>query len=290
MNVAIIVFSPSGHSLKAAEMIKRRCEEKDDNVDLLNITGKPELLYEGNLRENLEKKLEPWDLIFIGGPIYAGHMERSILNIIKALPSPSPDYSGLAVPFTTYGGAHSFIALEETGRLLKKKDYKSLLGIKVAAKHTLTDTLSHTIYPDKPGREEEELIRDGVDRAREIALSGREAAVDAGRAFRYAPIKFRIMMKFFTQEKMHGKFKQVRIIEDKCIKCKKCISACPVNMFSFDGERVVMNPEGSRCILCAECFHNCPAEAIDHPYIEKARQRLNDGNPHMEEPVSAIYQ
>jgi NAD-dependent dihydropyrimidine dehydrogenase PreA subunit len=97
------------------------------------------------------------------------------------------------------------------------------------------------------------------------------------------------MMRFFTQEKIHGKFKHVKIIQEKCIKCKKCISVCPVNMFEFSDGSIVMNPENSRCILCAECFHNCPAEAIDHPYIERARKLLKDGYAHLEEVPSAIY-
>ena len=145
MKVAIIIFSPSGHTLKAAEIIKKRCEEKNAITKLMNITGKRELLFGNRKKEHLEKQLGEWDLLFIGGPIYAGHMERNVLNTIKVLPKPDDKHSDLAVPFATYGGVHSSIALEEMGRYLKRKNYKSILGIKITAKHTLTTTLSMII-------------------------------------------------------------------------------------------------------------------------------------------------
>lgn len=88
MKIVIIVFSPSGHTLKAAEMIKNRCEEKDASVKLVNITGKNELLFDAERETNLKKQLGEYDLLFIGGPVYAGHMERNILNIIQMLPLP----------------------------------------------------------------------------------------------------------------------------------------------------------------------------------------------------------
>ena len=289
MKVVIVVFSPSGHSLQAAEMIKSCCEEKHAVVRLINSTGNTALLFDKRKKEHLAQQLGEWDLLFIGGPIYAGHMERNVLNLIKDLPRPDADHAGLAVPFATYGGVHSSVALEEMGRGLKRKKYRSLLGIKIAAKHSLTTTFSNEIYPDRPGKEEEDTIRQAVDRVYELLGKGKEHIVDQSGAFKYCPTKMRIMFKIFSQERIHGKFKQVKVIPEKCIQCQKCVAVCPVNMFQFSQGKIVMEAEKSRCILCAECFHACPAGAIEHPYIEMARKRLQNGFAHLEEEPSAIY-
>ena len=216
-------------------------------------------------------------------------MERNILNTIQMLPNPDKKHANLVVPFASYGGAHSFIALEEMGTLLKKKKYKSLLGIKIVAKHTLTDTLSNVMNHDKPGEKEEALVIKAVDHVFKIIGQGNEHLADQSKSFKYSSLKHRIIFKIFTQEKIHRKYKNVKVSHDKCIMCKKCMNVCPVNMFNAVDEKIVMHPDNNICILCAECFHNCPVNAIEHPYIEKARMRLQDGNIPMEKELSAIY-
>lgn len=289
MKIAIITFSPSGHSLKAAEIIKKRCQEHSATVKLINLTGQHDLLFEQHRKENLREALGEYDLLFIGGPIYAGHMERNILNAIKNLPKPDATHSNLVVPYATYGGAHSSVALEEMGTRLKKKKYKSILGIKIAAEHTLTATFSKVMNPGKPDKEEEEIIYTAVDRAFSICSKGRKQAVDQSKSFKYTPLKWRMVLKFATQEKIHGKFKQVKINADKCQNCKRCILKCPVNMFYFKDNKVQMAMDNERCILCAECYHVCPFDAIEHSYMDMAKKRLQDGHAPMEACQTAIY-
>ncbi len=288
MRVVIIVFSPSGHTLKVAEMIKKQCEKHTSSVRLINITKKNEFLFENKRQENLQKEIGEYDLIFIGGPIYAGHMENHILQTVRMLPNPDKQHANLAIPFASYGGAHSSIALQEMGNLLRKKKYKSLLGLKIAAKHTLTNTFSNVINPDKPGEKEEALIIKAVNRIFKILEQGSNL-VDQSKSFRYSSLKERIILKIFSQEKIHRKYKTVSVNQDKCIKCKKCIKVCPVNIFDYIENKIKMHKNNNRCILCAECFHNCPTNAIKYPYIEKAKIRLQDGNIPMEKELSAIY-
>jgi len=289
MKVVIIVFSPSGHTLKVAEMIKNQCEKYKSSVKLVNITGKKEFLFDDNRKENLYNELGEYELLFIGGPIYAGHMERNILNAIEAIPNPDKEHVNHAVPFATYGGAHSSIALEEMGDLLKKKYYKSLLGIKIVAKHTLTETFSNIMNPNKPGKEEEEFVNKAVDQVYKIIEKKEQFIIDQSESFRYSPLNERNFFKLNSQEKLHNSYKNVGIIQDSCIKCGKCIHVCPVKMFYISNGKINMHTDNKRCILCAECFHNCPVNAIDYPYIEMVRKHLQDGNKPMEEELSAIY-
>jgi len=53
------------------------------------------------------------------------------------------------------------------------------------------------------------------------------------------------------------------IDENKCIRCKKCISVCPVKIYVFDEKNnkiLVKNPE--KCIGCKICEMQCPVDAI----------------------------
>lgn len=161
MRVAIIVFSPSGHTLQIANIFKRKFENKSIKTQLINITKNPDYLNERGITEQLERELKTHDVLLIGGPIYAGHMEGNVLRLVRQLPEPGAKYGVAAVPFATYGGVHSSIALEEIGRLLKKKKRKSILGVKIAAEHTLTRTAAKTINGKFAGRDRRKIDLSG---------------------------------------------------------------------------------------------------------------------------------
>ena len=290
MNVTIIVFSPSGHTLQAANIFKKEFEKRGVSAQLINTTKNPNYLNESSIKKQLEADLDAHDVLLIGGPIYAGHMEGNVLRLIEHLPKPSAKFGALAVPFATYGGVHSSVALEEMGKLLKRQKRKSILGVKISAEHTLTKTASKIIYEGRPGKNEEAIIAKAASKIIGIASRNIEYLKDISKAFCYSRPKERLMFKLFSQEKIHKQFKHVSINSEKCIQCKKCISVCPVNMFDVIDEQVKMVKDQHQCILCAECYHRCPAGAISHPYIEPARMRLKDGNAHLEEEPSSIYE
>jgi ferredoxin/flavodoxin len=289
MKVTIIVFSPSGHTLKVSQAFKRELESRDIGVQLIDVTKNSSYLQSSHAQEYLAEEIAEHDVILIGGPVYAGHVEKNILQLIEQLPEAGGRYGYLAVPFVTYGGVHSSIALEEMGRYLKRKNRKSILGVKIATEHTLTKTLSNVINENKPGQFEERLVADAVERIIQIAERECGEIKDVSKSFAYSRLPERILFNTFSQEFFHKKFKEVSIDTQKCIKCKKCIAACPVNMFDYSDGIVKMVRDKKECILCAECYHKCPVNAINHPYIEVARKRLKDGYIELEKEQSVIY-
>lgn len=52
------------------------------------------------------------------------------------------------------------------------------------------------------------------------------------------------------------------IIEDKCVGCRLCEKACPVEAITFMGKKKPVALEQSKCIKCGACFDVCKLEAV----------------------------
>ena len=234
MKAVIIVFSPSGHTLIAAYMIQKKIKDKGGTAGIINITKNGSRLFasKSERQKILEDRVQKFDALFAGSPVYAGHAESRILSILESLSLPDQQCSKITIPFITYGGAHSFIALKEMGRALKKKKYVLLLGIKLASLHTLS----------------------------------RFFHKDSSTSFAYTKDPMRFILKLLSQKKIHGEFKTLSIIRKNCSACKKYISVYPINNFIFTDGRVSIKNQ-KNCILCGECFYNCSCNAID--FFEK---------------------
>lgn len=49
--------------------------------------------------------------------------------------------------------------------------------------------------------------------------------------------------------------------ENVCTVCQTCIDTCPMGVFEFDGEKVLITQE-DQCIECRACEAACPVSAI----------------------------
>lgn len=289
MNVSIIVFSPSGHTLTIAKAFKEGLESSKTRVQVIDITKDAGLLYEGDLAQNLKERLEPHDLLMIGGPVYAGHVERNILDLIDRLPEPSAHFSDCVVPFVSYGGVHTSVALEEMGRRLRKRGRKCILGVKIAAEHTLTKSMSHVINLGLPGDAQQKVVAEAVDEIVKLLEIKRDELIDISHRFKYGSIRQRIIFNLLSQDFFHKNHKLVNIRRSMCSGCGICVQKCPVNRLEKRDNVIVEVRAKESCILCAECYQHCPNKAVEFPYLDSARRRLHDGQIALEMPQSAIY-
>ena len=50
------------------------------------------------------------------------------------------------------------------------------------------------------------------------------------------------------------------VVNDSCIKCRACVSVCPVDAFHEGESHRVIDPD--TCIECGVCISECPQGAI----------------------------
>ena len=287
MKVCIIVFSPSGHTLHVSEKMKMFMIEKGMEVQLINVTGKKEIFRDNALKLFLKREVLPHDLICIGSPVYAGHLESNVKKIINCLPCVDSKCGKLAIPFVTYGGLHSSIALTEAGELLYRSGRKTILGMKICAFHSLSVTLNKQINGGRPNEDDDKIIFNLVDRVEKLINMGGEIK-DVRKSFSYAPLIQRVALRFLSEDFFHKNYRNVFIDVDKCIGCGKCVSGCPVNRLELINNKATVTNNISHCILCAECYHNCPVNAVNFSYLTKVKNRL-EKDTCFEVPESEIY-
>ncbi|MBP1627783.1 MAG: carE 2 [Holophagaceae bacterium] len=58
----------------------------------------------------------------------------------------------------------------------------------------------------------------------------------------------------------------VKVIEDKCVGCSACVSACPFDAISMNVDKAVI---GDACTQCGACVDTCPVTAIVREAEEK---------------------
>lgn len=62
---------------------------------------------------------------------------------------------------------------------------------------------------------------------------------------------------FYNKTKEYSS--KLKVDNNKCIKCKKCISLCPINNLEIIGNKIITK---NKCTMCYRCITNCPAKAI----------------------------
>ena len=112
MKVVFIVFSPSGHTLIAAQKFMHLLEDKGISCHMINITKNDKYLQDFTITKTLVNDLGEYHLLISCAPVYAGHCEQNMLRTIWALPREKKKQIP-AIPLVTYGGVHSSVALEE---------------------------------------------------------------------------------------------------------------------------------------------------------------------------------
>lgn len=80
MKVTILFFSPSGNTARVADLLRQKLELQDITVKLVNITGEPDIFKSRDFERYLNKTVAEHDVLCIGGPVYAHHLQYHLLD------------------------------------------------------------------------------------------------------------------------------------------------------------------------------------------------------------------
>ncbi len=293
MKITIIQFSPSGSTRKVTSMLESELKGRGQQVQVLDITGDEDFFVRRDIPAFLNKHVEPHDLLLIGSPVYAHHLQYHVQDLIAALPKPDRIWGSCAIPYVCYGGISSGIALKEAAALLKKSGRIVPAGMKISAPHSMTRAfMEREFNADKLQSGTLPEVAELADRIME--LDGNPLVQCNARSMNYNCLAITLKANLIFKEKLwHEKrYPQISIDGRLCSNCGKCVKVCPVRHLS-KGESQAVENALSPCIHCLNCVTSCPAKAIKLTGdLEKGRAfmtKMIAKNGNKEVPENAVY-
>ncbi|MBN1499324.1 MAG: EFR1 family ferrodoxin [Spirochaetes bacterium] len=270
MKITIIVFSPTGNTKKIAETFNRTLTLKKNNVSLIDLTRDTSYFERSNKPEYLESIIPQHDLLIAGAPVYAHHMQYHMKELLENLPLPDGKWGKLVLPFITYGGINSGIALEEAGKILTGRKRTVIGAAKFSLKHhALQNFINKDINAIESFKEIENQINALVSELESVSYNSQ----DKSRALVYRSRKEYLIDNFiFDEKKWHkSKYPNMYIDQQKCTQCLSCVNNCPVLHLKMQNGAITASDK-NECIHCTNCITLCPAKAIiPHGDLEKMK-------------------
>ena len=256
MNIKILYFSPTGTTKKVLEGIVEGINPKSANF--VNLQKQ---------HVNLDIDESSTDLVLIGVPTYANRIPPEAMIELKKI-----NGNGIpAVLVAVYGNNKFGTILLEMKNIAK---YTNLIPVAAAA-----------------------FIGEHSFSTKEMPIAlGRPDAKDMSKAQSFGKsIKSKIknihLANFDLQvpgELPHRVWNKIpaqppETDENICIKCGKCVEACPVNTISITES---VNTDQSKCIFCCACVKVCPtsARSVTDAKLLEIRERLYNNCKERKEP------
>jgi ferredoxin/flavodoxin len=249
MKSAFIAYSsPAGSTRHVARVIAERLEEKSVTVHRLDLgISKDPSRFTGLL-----KAAGTDACLFVGSPVYRDVAPPPVMEFLDGLPAAA---GCPAVPFVTWGGATSGVALWQMGQALESKGYTLAGAAKVLGVHSMMWLSDSPVGQGHPDADDDLQIGHLTDRvmARLAKATGGTLPPDA---LDYQPEAVGAAAK----KKLGQPWTIIpkTIDEKKCTQCAICKQVCPVGAVTLDPGPVF----SGRCFDCFSCIRECPEDAI----------------------------
>jgi len=274
----IVYISPAGTTAMVAGTIEARLKALGKSCTACDVGKRP--LEPGDVHTALADDTET--LLFIGSPVYSSHAVPTIMSFIDQLPAVK---NSRAVPFVTWGGATSGVALYEMGQRLLERGFVLAGAAKVMAVHSLMWQLSDPIGAGRPN--DDDLSRVAV------LVSDVIKNIDAGGALQlpidrlnYQPAEHVPEMMQLSVAKAKTILPPRQVDPERCTCCGFCRDNCPASAIELNPLPVFL----PACFICYNCVRLCPENAIladMGPVCERIRSRVTH---YAESPATEIFQ
>jgi ferredoxin/flavodoxin len=275
--IFIVYCSPAGSTRHVATVIENTLILLGAEVHHLDLGQRAG--YDGFI--NRISKAGPNDCLFIGSPVYRDMAVPPIMNFIDSLPNNDNCHT---VPFVTWGGAFSGIALWQMARALEKRGFHLVGGAKILAVHSMMWSCNEPIGHGHPDSGDDELIGTFV---RNIynRLSSRKIERLPLEKLDYNPQRHTARLK----KKLGQPWRIVSktVDKDKCTHCGVCEDVCPVKAIEIKDYPNFT----AACFDCFKCIQLCPEDAIiPAEALEQIHERiLKRVRKYNEKPLSQLF-
>lgn len=246
--VFIVYFSPAGSTRHVAQVMEKRFKELGVEPSLFDLTKN------SDLSKVISQEIQDDSCLIVGSPVYVSHAAPPIMQFLAEL---TPVTTGFAVPYVTWGGASSGIALFEMARELDKKGFKILGAAKVMAVHSLMWQFESPLGEGHPNYEDDRMVQELIDEINSKMQSYSSRGIDlSDLAYQKEEIHAEMEKMSLEIAKAHMPIRQVD--EVLCNQCEICGEICPTSSVAFVPYPVF----GEGCIYCFSCMRHCPEGAI----------------------------
>ena len=247
----IVFFSPAGTTRRVALHIEHCLAECGITARLVDL-GLPA----GGPVQASGLGLDGPCCLWIGSPVYCDHALPLVAEWIEGL---EPSARGWAVPFVTWGGVTSGLALPELADLLQTRGFQSVGAAKVLAEHSSLWAAAEPLGAGRPDAADLAQVRDLV--AGVVANLAQAAPVPLDlRLLDYLSPSLRTEAASKSLAKAKSMMPAPRAIETRCTQCGECAAACPVGAITLDPYPVM----AEHCVRCQQCVRICPEGAFPH--------------------------
>jgi ferredoxin len=274
---AIAFCSPAGSTRHVAHVIESAAAARGTRtavLDLKDVEGK-----EGFLET--VQALGPGDLLFIGSPVYRDMAVPPVMRFIEAL---SPTEGVSSIPFVTWGGAFSGVALWQMAKALAERGFPVAGAAKVLARHSMMWRSAEPVGAGHPNADDDRTVSEWAavlfDRCqRGILQPLKPAALDDHPPEHSASARARLDEPWMVIPKT--------VHQDACTECGICSDECPVAAITLEP-----TPRFSdACFDCFNCVRLCPEEAIEPAvaYEDIEKMILHRVRTFKEAPPTQVY-
>ncbi len=244
----IVYCSPAGTTRHVAGVIEGALDPTRVDVHVLDLgREKDRASIPGSI-----KNLGQDDCLFVGSPVYRDLATPPVMAFIDSLPAGG---GCRVVPFVTWGGANSGVALWQMGRMLEEKGFLLAGAAKILAVHSMMWGADDPVGQGHPDADDDKRIHTLVQSIQDRLIRREILPLSV------ADLDYQAEPHGSEMKKMIGRPMMIipkELDQDACTQCGECAEECPVDVIEL-----APFPEiGEGCFDCFNCIRFCPENAF----------------------------